>query len=970
MSARRVSTALWSLALLAVPTLGFAQNGTVTGTVTDGRTNLPVSGARVQAVSATSVVAASQSKDDGTYRLSVAPGTYTIVVNRIGFRPGNAPVTVSAGGSASANVVMSEAIVELNPVVTVASRKEEKALDAPASVSVVEVRAIQEKPTVTAAGHVEGMAGVDVSKGGIAQANVVARGFNNIFSGSLLMLQDYRFAGVPSLRVNVPLLSTSTNEDIERIEVLLGPASALYGPNSSHGVVHTITKSPFTSQGTTLTVDGGTHSLFRASGRYAGLMGDKVGFKISGEYFTASDFEFTDPGEPAIFPAAAPPGRAGQPNARVFDVGRWVGEGRLDWRPNDNSEYVTTFGTSTILDGLEYTGANGAAQARDWNYKSFQQRARIGRFFAQVFLNTSNAGNEDSLDLGGTFLLRSGQPIVDQSRSWAAQVQNGSTLGTDLDFVYGLDYISTNPRTGNTINGRNEDIDDVKEIGGYVQGTWRISSAFDFLGALRVDNNDQVEGLQTSPRAAVIWKPNETSNVRFTYNRAFQTPANFTWFLDLIQARNLGGSPYNIRALGNPPKKGWTFNRSCDASVNGGLCMRTVFTGAAGESMWLPASATVGYRGAVAANAPAISSGLATNFTAALQAPPFGLPPAQAAAVAAGLATNITTYLGSLQPTPGQVTSEMRMILPGSQNLQPTDVTDLGPIKASFNNTYEIGYKGIIGNKLRLAVDLWHEIRGDVGNPAGVETPNIYFNRTSLQTYMQASLVPAITAQLQGPPFNMPAAQAAAVAAQFAPQIAGAVAPSLSQLPVGIVSFNDDRFASARDVYATYTTNDKTITVNGIDLAADYVASNNWNFAATYSWVDNDQWPEVTSSNGLPLMLNAPTDKSSLTAAYRSNSGSWGADARLRFTNAYPVNSGVYATDVSFPLPGQAGTYQYDDITTATVFDLGVNWRLQPGGNAMLLSARLENLFDDKYRTMPGLPLLGFMFVTRLQYSF
>ena len=128
--------------------------------------------------------------------------------------------------------------------------------------------------------------------------------------------------------------------------------------------------------------------------------------------------------------------------------------------------------------------------------------------------------------------------------------------------------------------------------------------------------------------------------------------------------------------------------------------------------------------------------------------------------------------------------------------------------------------------------------------------------------------------------------------------------PGLSALPVGIVSFNDDRFASARDVFATYTTNDKTITVNGIDLAADYVANNSWSFAATYSWVDNDQWPEVTSSNNLPLMLNAPTDKSSLTATYRSTSGSWGADARLRFTNAYPVNSGVYATDVDFTLPG------------------------------------------------------------------
>ena len=55
------------------------------------------------------------------------------------------------------------------------------------------------------------------------------------------------------------------DEDIERIEVLLGPASALYGPNSSSGVLHVITKSPFTSQGTTLTVDGGERSIFRGA---------------------------------------------------------------------------------------------------------------------------------------------------------------------------------------------------------------------------------------------------------------------------------------------------------------------------------------------------------------------------------------------------------------------------------------------------------------------------------------------------------------------------------------------------------------------------------------------------------------------------------------------------------------------------------------------------------------------------------
>jgi hypothetical protein len=60
MSARWVSRVLVPLALLAVPALGRAQTGTVTGTVTEGL-NQPVGGARVQALSATTVVAATQS---------------------------------------------------------------------------------------------------------------------------------------------------------------------------------------------------------------------------------------------------------------------------------------------------------------------------------------------------------------------------------------------------------------------------------------------------------------------------------------------------------------------------------------------------------------------------------------------------------------------------------------------------------------------------------------------------------------------------------------------------------------------------------------------------------------------------------------------------------------------------------------------------------------------------------------------
>ncbi len=892
MFAHRLRRVLLGFALLLTGGALQAQGGTIAGTVSNSDGGQPVAGARVQAVTTAGQIAASVlSRDDGTYRIvNLAPGSYQLVVSRLGYalrRFEN--LNVTAGGTVNMDVALTQVVTELNPIVTTASRRPEKALDAPASIAVIDVREIQERTSVTVADHLKGLAGVDVQTAGLAQSNVVARGFNNAFSGSILTLQDYRFAAVPSLRVNVPFLFTATNEDIERVEVLLGPASALYGPNSANGVLHIITKSPFTSQGTTLTIDGGERSLLRASARHAALINPRVGFKLSGEYFTANDFNGRsahdasgnplpnyDPGEPDVFPAEAPAGRRGQPNIRDFDLEKYTGEARLDVRPSEDAEFVTTLGYTRIGSGIEYTGANGTAQIKNWTYSSIQQRARLGRFFAQVFLNNSNAGNSDSLSTDGTFLLRSGQPIVDKSSVFAAQLQHGISLGANQDFVYGVDYIATNPRTGGTINGRNEGIDNVREIGGYVQSTTRLSNLFDFIAAARVDQNDQIEGTQFSPRLALVFKPNETNNFRVTYNRAFSTPANFSYFLDLIQARNIGGTGYNIRALGNPPKQGWTFNRSCQGGP-GGLCMKSPATGP--SNPWVPAVASP-------AAFPLLVNGLSSTLQAAIANGLIanGTPAAQAQQLAAG----ILQFLGTLQPTAADAGSRIAFLGSSPTSaLSESDIRPIGPLEASYNRTIELGYKGIIGNRLRLAIDAWFQRRGDVGNPAGLATPNVFYDPSALGAF----LGPRLAQFLSNAGLSQQQIQA------LAPQLTQQLAGGLSSVPQGIVQFNNDRFASATDVHATYTSStDEEFDVNGLDLAVDFVANDNWTFAGTYSWVSDVVFKDVTSSNNTALMLNAPGNKASLAARYRNELRGLSFELRSRYSEGYPVNSGVYAS--------------------------------------------------------------------------
>jgi outer membrane receptor for ferrienterochelin and colicin len=111
--------------------------------------------------------------------------------------------------------------------VTSVSKVPEKITEAPASITVIPAVQIQERPALSILEHLKNAPGVSFSEGGLVQSNIVSRGFNNIFSGSLLTLIDNRLAAVPSLRVNVPAFFSTTNDDIEQMEFVLGPGAAL-----------------------------------------------------------------------------------------------------------------------------------------------------------------------------------------------------------------------------------------------------------------------------------------------------------------------------------------------------------------------------------------------------------------------------------------------------------------------------------------------------------------------------------------------------------------------------------------------------------------------------------------------------------------------------------------------------------------------------------------------------------------------
>jgi iron complex outermembrane receptor protein len=937
MSPRSISRSLCLLATLLLPAAVSAQTGAIAGKVADTTTSVPLSGATIRAMSGATTAGSATAGEDGSYRLAnLATGTYDVVVQRLGYLLRRIPnVRVVAGQTTTIDLRMAETVTQLNPAVVIASRQQEKVLDAPASVSVVETREIEERPAVTVADHLRGLQGVDATTGGIAQTNIVTRGFNNAFSGALLTLEDYRFASVPSLRVNVPLLFTGTAEDIERIEVLLGPASALYGPNSSSGVLHVITKSPFTSQGTMLTADGGERSIFRGGFRHANSIGQKFGYKISAEYFTGKDWEYKDPAEPARIPR--PNGTAGSrdtvPNIRDDDVRRVSGEGRIDIRPRTGVELITTYGYSKIINGLELTGTNGTAQAKNWSYQSVQQRFRWGRLFAQAFVNFSDAGNKDSLDTKGTFLLRTGTPIVDNSRVYAAQIQHAADLfGGKEGLVYGADYIFTNPETGGTINGRNEDRDKVHEVGAYVQSTSHLSRKFDFIGAIRVDNHDVLDQTFWSPRIALVFKPAETQNIRVTYNRAFSTPANFSFFLDLPQAfipitPTIG---YQVRGLG-VPSSGFTFRRDCSTGA-GGLCMRSPFpitspTGQqSGVNTVVDANAAQYYRTLVGGSQTAIATALAN----------------------AGVSqANIATVFGALfGANTAPIQTKLRLFRPpgrGNPNpsfieVAPTSVEDIERLKATTTDAYELGYKGILGNRARLAIDLWYQRKTNFTTAAQNATPNAFLDPTTLSAAIGAAL----------------AAQAAAgrVPAAAVVPLTTSLTTQFAAVPLGTVVPESD-LANTPSLFFTYRNISKTISFSGVDAALDYLLTDRVTLIGTYSWVSDVIFPDIVTGPDT-LTLNSPDHKATVATRYRDEARGLSFELRGRYQNAFPVNSGVYV----------------GDVPVNAFLDANFSWRLPVPGQSVTWSLTGTNITNNKRFTFIGTPEIGRLVMTRLQYAF
>lgn len=865
-----------SLVILA---LGWAlrahgQVGFIRGTVADSASGAALSRTSVTPVSTSGMSLATVLTDaGGRFQLALPPGRYDLVLGRIGYRGRSVTVVVGDTAQTIVQLMLAALPVSLDPIVVTPSRNHQTALDAPAALSVVERREIEDATAFTPVDRMRDVTGVDYASKGLMQHTFSVRGDRGANSGAVLFLTDDRLAAVPSIGFNVPYLIPLTSEDIDRIEVTRGPGAAVYGPDSDRGVVHVITRSPLESPATTLSLTGGGRSLWQASGRYAARLGTRLGFKVSAEYFRGRDWEFTDSIE-ARNRALAIAGGADPDTLliglRDFTIERAGGEAQVEWRPGQRTSFVGTLGGAQAISNIDLTPDVGAVQAGNWRNSYAQGRFHHGLFSANLQYNWSDAGE--------TYRLRTGTRLVDQSRLVAAQVQQSVIMGPSV-LTYGLDARWTDPRTGGTIHGRNEDDDRVAEAGGYVHATTPLAGPFSLVGALRVDHHNRLDDVAVSPRLGLLFQPAPAHSFRLTYNRGFSSPDPSDLFVDIVVDSILGSSAVRV---GRVPRGGYAYRRNC-----GGLCMRSPFN-PGGPAGYLPADATLFW--------PVVVQILQ------------GLPmPIDLSDIPPPTASQVATVLRGLNPRTG-----------GFDPVAAASVTDLDAPRRTLTNAVELGYKGVIGERLRIEVEgYWNRVIDPTGELFAA-TPSVFQEQVTLEQYLAR---------------YRSAAQAAAYANLITRIPLGTISPVESTDPVDVLLLRRQGGA---------------YTVWGADVSIEAQFTQRLTLHGTYSWLSRDSIPDVAVVGD--VVLSVPRSKGALGVRYHDEASGVAARLEGRSVSSFPVNSGVYTGRVD----------SYAVLDAGFVFPLPVMSRLK-------VTVDAYNLFDMRHREFTGAPELGRLLAVRLQ---
>ena len=473
----------------------------------------------------------------GHYLMRDIPeGTYTIEVAAIGYKTERREITVKKGISYEVNFILEEDLIQIEGVIVSATRSETTRRMSPTLVNVVGMDIYDKTNSTTVAQGLSFQPGVRVENNcqncGFQQVRI--NGLDGQYTQILIDSRPIFSAlagvyGIEQLPANM----------VDRVEVMRGGGSALFGSSAIAGTINIITKEPVRNSASishTTTSIGGSSALHNTTDINASIVSEdnKLGLAVFGQNTSKDAWDangdgFTElsriSGQTAGFRGYVKTGLYSKITAEYHHLEEFRrGGDNLDLPPHE----------AMIAEQTKH-GINTGGLKFDWFSKN--QKHRLNAFASVQHINRESyyGAGKDPNAYGRTLDL-----------TWVGGAQYvykfDRCIFMPADLTAGLEYNEDYLRDNMWGYGRQTD-QTVRIVSAYAQNEWKNDKWGILIGG-RLDKHNLIDGLIFSPRANIRYNPTENINFRASYSYGFRAPQAFD---EDLHIDNVGGTVSMIR---------------------------------------------------------------------------------------------------------------------------------------------------------------------------------------------------------------------------------------------------------------------------------------------------------------------------------------------------------------------------------------------------------------------------------------
>ena len=420
--------------------------------------------------------------------------------------------------SATEKQLQEETLYLKEESVSIASRYEQPISKAPSDVYVITDEDIRNSGATDIPTLLRRVPGMEVMQMNAVDFNVSVRGNNQLASNKLLIMIDGRSIYLDQAGLVIWKLLPVSLSEIKRIEVLKGPASAVYGFNAFDGVVNIVTKSPEEMKGTTLQVAGGEVGTLLTNVVQAGTMGN-WGFRLSGGHEQTQ--RWSDRDAPALNGQRV----GGMTEYHLLGDGKIRAEAGFG-RSNPYNGFTNSTSTGDTQFSQAYASVgyerNGLLVRGWWNGLFSETNSRTHSALLPLLSLTDRIGRMEHNNSLNTYDF--------ETRYRFSPLESLSVnIGTNYRrIIYSSNFLSTRAT---------ED-----RLGLYAQGDWLVLPSIEVSAGLRYDLDTFITPT-LSPRGAILYHLTPNHAIRFSGSLAYRPPTTTEVGLSILNPLTLPGLP-------------------------------------------------------------------------------------------------------------------------------------------------------------------------------------------------------------------------------------------------------------------------------------------------------------------------------------------------------------------------------------------------------------------------------------------